>query len=187
MMESVSRQESKHKSLGFTLIELLVVVVILGVLAAVGLGAYLSGQTKARDARRKNDLKSITAALEAYYNDTRSYPQSSSGQIMVDGCSLGVCSWGSEMKDSVGTTYMVQLPQDPRSSWDYCYVDQQGGQAYLLLARLENSQDSIIPQVGGQNGYYLTADLGCSQVVGSNYNYVVASSNATLPTAELEP
>ena len=168
------------------MIELLVVIAILGILTVIGLGAYLSGQGKARDARRKNDLKAITSALEAYYNDANSYPLSSAGQIMVDGCNLGICSWGEEMKDSAGTTYMVQLPADPKTGWDYCYVDQQNGQTYLLFARIENNQDSIIPQVGGENGYYPTAGLGCTQVVGANYNYVVHSSNATLPTPELE-
>lgn len=61
---------------GFTLLELLVVIAIIAILASVGLGSYTRSQRKARDARRRSDLKQIQNALEQYYSINGSYPNS---------------------------------------------------------------------------------------------------------------
>ncbi len=167
-----------QKQKGFTLIELLVVMAILGILATIGLGAYLTGQVKARDSRRKNDLQAVTSALEAYYNDHQSYPTGDMGKIKAcfsSGTQVG-CEWGAEMIDNNTTSYMVQLPDDPKSGWNYCYMTTDAGQSYHLLARLENTQDKAIVQVGGAPGMYdVGGNCGVSTV---NYNYAVNSSNA---------
>jgi prepilin-type N-terminal cleavage/methylation domain-containing protein len=57
---------------GFTLIELLVVISIIGVLVAVAVAGYSGAQIKARDARRRSDMKSIQATMEQYYATTNS-------------------------------------------------------------------------------------------------------------------
>ena len=59
---------------GFTLLELLVVIAIIAILASVGLGSYTRSQAKARDARRRSDLKEIQNAAEQYYAVNGSYP-----------------------------------------------------------------------------------------------------------------
>jgi len=56
------------KRRGFTLIELLVVVAIIGILATVIVVNLSSAQGKARDAVRKNDLNTISQAMQLYYN-----------------------------------------------------------------------------------------------------------------------
>lgn len=53
---------------GFTLLEMLVVISIIGVLLGVGSVAYSTTQKKARDAKRKSDLKAIQNCLEQYYS-----------------------------------------------------------------------------------------------------------------------
>jgi len=45
---------------GFTLVELLVVVMIIGILAAIGMGAYLNQRSKAQDSQAKTSA--VTAA-----------------------------------------------------------------------------------------------------------------------------
>jgi type IV pilus assembly protein PilA len=51
---------------GFTLIELLVVILIIGILAAVAIPAFLSQKGKANDANVKSDITSAQTAEESY-------------------------------------------------------------------------------------------------------------------------
>jgi prepilin-type N-terminal cleavage/methylation domain-containing protein len=52
---------------GFTLLELLVVIGIISILVTMGFSSYSTAQKKARDAKRKGDMKAIQNSLEQYY------------------------------------------------------------------------------------------------------------------------
>jgi type IV pilus assembly protein PilA len=54
---------------GFTLIELLVVILIIGILAAVAIPAFLNQRGKAYDANAKSDVKTAQTAMETYGTD----------------------------------------------------------------------------------------------------------------------
>jgi type IV pilus assembly protein PilA len=61
-----------HGQEGFTLIELLVVILIIGILAAVAIPAFLSQRGKGQDANVKSDINSAQTAEESYSTNANS-------------------------------------------------------------------------------------------------------------------
>lgn len=64
----------KQTSKGFTLIELLIVIGIISVLLGMGTSYYSQAQKKARDTKKRSDLKQIQNALELYRQNTEGSP-----------------------------------------------------------------------------------------------------------------
>jgi type IV pilus assembly protein PilA len=62
--------DKSHKRItnedGFTLIELLVVILIIGILAAIAIPAFLSQKSKANDAAAKTQAGTMQSAMETY-------------------------------------------------------------------------------------------------------------------------
>ncbi|MDD3679645.1 MAG: prepilin-type N-terminal cleavage/methylation domain-containing protein [Candidatus Shapirobacteria bacterium] len=150
---------------GFTLIELLIAVVIIGILAAIGLGQFHTAQIRSRDAQRKENLSSVAKALEMYYNDHGRYPDN--------------LVWGSSLEDDdgQGTIYIKDLPNDPSAGANYFYqTDEESAGYYKLYAYIEHGSDRCFAE-GGQcleDGY---SDTDCGS--GRLCRYCLASPNAS--------
>ena len=67
MLNNLRRRAEDEK--GFTLIELLVVILIIGILAAIAIPAFLNQRNKAYDAQAKSNIKTAQTAEETYSTD----------------------------------------------------------------------------------------------------------------------
>jgi type IV pilus assembly protein PilA len=67
MLHKLSRRAKDEK--GFTLIELLVVILIIGILAAIAIPAFLNQRNKAYDSAAKSQIKTAQTAEETYATD----------------------------------------------------------------------------------------------------------------------
>jgi type IV pilus assembly protein PilA len=67
MLSKLRRRAEEEQ--GFTLIELLVVILIIGILAAIAIPAFLNQRGKAYDASAKSQVKTAQTAMETYATD----------------------------------------------------------------------------------------------------------------------
>ena len=82
------RQRAQDEK-GFTLIELLVVILIIGILAAIALPAFLNQRSKAQDTEAKSKARTAQTALETYYVNEQTYLNADLNAIKAIEPSLG--------------------------------------------------------------------------------------------------
>lgn len=112
---------------GFTLLELLVVIGIIAMLVSIAAVSYSVVQKRARDARRRQDIKTIRQAMETAYG--------ASSTFLYPTCSTGVAISSSNCAIS---TYVESIPTDPASSATVFYsFTASSTTAYTVCATLE--------------------------------------------------
>jgi type IV pilus assembly protein PilA len=75
---------------GFTLIELLVVILIIGILAAIALPAFLGQQSKGQDADAKSNARNLVSQMESCYSQDQAYTNCADSQeVETSGLKVG--------------------------------------------------------------------------------------------------
>ncbi len=92
-LRRVSDERAGRADGGFTLIELMVVMLIVAILSAIAIPAYLSSVRAAKEAVLKEDLHVLRGAIDAYTADKEKAPQS--------------------LDDLVQAGYLKSIPVDP--------------------------------------------------------------------------
>lgn len=130
-----------------TMVEVLIILLAVVGLSWVTYNQFELAQAKSRDIDRKNSLNELGQVIRLFYADYDKLPQ----EKLINSL------WGKEWQDG-DYVYLKKLPQENNLKKQYCYLIEEGGRNFSLLADLENKADKECQkdqwQCGGENYCY---------------------------------
>ena len=144
----------RRQDQGFTLIELLVVIIIIGILSAIALPAFLNQANKAKQSEAKQYIASINKGQQAFYAENGKFTQS------IPDLGLGLKTQTTNYQYTVGLTGLSQTnsnakPENTESLRAY------GGAVVLVdSGEAKTTQTSICEAKGDLGGTFGASDCG---------------------------
>lgn len=125
------------KNIGFTLLEVLVVIGIIAIILGLGTASYSTAQKKARDAKRKIDLRNVQKGLEQYYVICNyKYPTPATGLTNAIIC----------LNPSIVILNATEMPIDPKTKNKYNMTGD--GDSYSICAPTISAGSGLDPGMG---------------------------------------
>ncbi|OGE86144.1 MAG: hypothetical protein A3J48_02270 [Candidatus Doudnabacteria bacterium RIFCSPHIGHO2_02_FULL_46_11] len=147
-------KKNKSPTKGFTLVEMLIVIVIIAIISGVAITAVGGKRSRARDARRRVDVRTIRTALELYYERNGHYPTYS-----VAGIGYPIAEAFNGASPVVIPAYLGSVPKDPGNplGGNYEYVWADNGLNYGILIYFESGTCKYRTP-GGGSGWWGVSD-----------------------------
>jgi type IV pilus assembly protein PilA len=120
-------RERAQDEKGFTLIELLVVILIIGILAAIALPAFLNQREKAQDSEAKSAVRTAQTAMETFYTDNQTYTGAT--VAILEGIEPALKNANGRLTvtpDAAGTGYALVVESKGNEKVDYTITNTAG-------------------------------------------------------------